>query len=295
MSFVKRMLKVEIALAKGQFSGGGNTKTLVGYRMRAIIQVAGDVSSGTADLTIFGLPLETMNQLSMVGRFLSQHTGNQIKIYAGETDDDRSIKNEALAFSGLIVNAWVDANAMPAVAFKIQAVPGGGGWSVKETKPVSQKGSQSATSLLAPIAKQMGLTLETNGVNVKLQNPYYGGSPWSQAVAICRDAGVSMTVEKSVMAVTPPGKPRDGDEIIVSAKTGMIGYPMFSQAAIIVATLYRPEIKNQGKIKVESDLAAAQGAWMVIYQTLDLECLAPKGRWQQVMQAIEVKGEAPPA
>lgn len=296
MTFRKKLLKAEIALAKGQFSGGGNAKTLVGYWMRAVIQVAGDVMSGVMELTIFGLPLETMNQLAMVGRYLGQRDGNTIKLYAGDANDaETDIENAKLVFSGMITGAMTDANAMPKVAFKINATPGGGYWAVAEAKPTSAKGSQDAVGLLKPLAKTMGLAFEDAGVKVKLQNPYYYGSPWSQALAICRDAGVSMVVEKGVMAVTPPGGTREGEAVLVSPATGMVGYPRFSEAQIVVTTLYNPAIRNDGKIKVESELTPACGVWRPIFQTLELECLTPKGRWFQTIQAVEIKGEAGPA
>lgn len=296
MSFTQKILKAELSIAGGNFSGGGNAATLLGYAMEAVIDVSGGVSSGTMALAIYGLPLSVMNQLSTVGTQLMRRSQNKIKLYAGETGDGgKTIQGETLVFVGEISEAFVDAKAMPRVCFRVMAVPGGGYWAVAPAEPVSKSGPQDVAGMLGDLAKQMDLTLENNGVNVKLSNPYYGGAAWWQAVDMARDANIQMVVERGVMAISPAGKPRETDEVLISPQTGMKGYPAFRQAAIVVQSLFNPAVKCNGKIRVESDLTPACGVWMVFHIVYELACLVPNGPWFQTMEGTLASGGEAPA
>ena len=280
MTFTQKLLSVEFNLASGNFSGGGNAATLSGLRMSATIDVSGGVSSGTMELAIYGLPLSLMNQLSTVGKNMWQLDKNSVALYAGEAGGQMS-----LAFSGLIHNAFVDAKSMPQVCFRISAVPGGAYFAVTPAAPISKPGSQDVAAMMGQLASQMGLTLENNGVNVKLMNPYYGGSAWRQAINVAKHANIDMVVEKGVLAITPAGQPRNGSASLVSPQTGMVGYPAFRQASIIVTSIYNPSIKVNANIQVQSDITPACGTWTVFHMVHELECMMPHGKWFSLIEA----------
>jgi len=279
MSFTKKELTAEFSLAKGVFSGEGNAASITGLRMSATIDVSGGISSGNMALSIYGLPLSMMNQMSTVGTQLAQMDQNKIKLSAGEEGQTPS-----LVFSGLIHNAFVDAESMPDVCFRISAVPGGGYWAVVPAKPISKPGPQKVKTILGQLASQMGLTLQADGVDVTLMNPYYSGSPWGQAQKICRHANLDMVVERDKMVVTKKGKARKGGPIEVSPQTGMVGYPAFREASVIVTKLFDPSITCLSEIEIKSDLTPACGKWRVNHIIYELESLVPRGRWFQVME-----------
>lgn len=281
--FTKKILRAEFSLADGVFSGAGNAAQIDGLRMSANIEVSGGVSSGLMALTIWGLPLSMMNQMSTVGRQLDLQDDNKVKLYAGEEGQEPS-----LVFSGLIHNAFVDASSMPDVCFRIAAVPGGGYWAVKPAAPISKPGPQKVVPIFRQLAEQMGLTLEAPGVNVVLTNPYYDGSPWGQAVELARHANLNMFVERGKMVVLPKGKTRQGKTIEVSPDTGMIGYPAFRDAAVIVQTLFNPTITCGCEIEVKSDLTPACGKWSPFHMIYELDSLVPHGRWFQTMECAKV-------
>jgi len=137
----------------------------------------------------------------------------------------------------------------------------------------------------------MGLTFENNGVSVKLSNPYYSGSPWTQAVRLAQHANVDMVVDRGILAISPRGKPRSGDAVLISPETGMVGYPAFRENSIIVKSIFNPAVKVGGQIQVESSLTPANGTWIVNRMVLDLECLMPHGRWFQTIEATPSGGE----
>jgi len=292
MSFTNKLLTVTLDLAAGKFSGGGNTTTIANLRMSATIISVGGASSGNMELAIYGLPLTLMNQMSTVGTQLDQQDKNKISVQAGDAQS-----GQTLVFQGLIHNAFVDAQAMPQVCFRISAVPGGGYWAVEPVPPISLPGSQDVAGMMGKLAGQMGLTLENNGVNVKLVNPYYPGSPWTQAVRIAKHANIEMVVDKGVLAISPAGTPRNGSSPMISPTSmpPMVGYPAFRQAGIIVKSQFNPAVKVNGTIQVQSSLTPANGTWMVTRIVYELESLMPHGRWFQTMEATLAKGNQDPA
>jgi hypothetical protein len=155
MSFSQKLLQASITMANGVFSGGRNSATItaagdgtsgtagvgkstqavVGLRMSATIVVNGSDNPGNMELAIYGLPLSLMNQLSTVGTNW-QTEKNSITLSAGEVGGQMSV-----VFQGLIFNAYVDAAAMPQVAFRLTCSPGGGGYNaMKPAAPISFQG-----------------------------------------------------------------------------------------------------------------------------------------------------------
>lgn len=274
MSFTKKRIVTDISLASGQFSiGGGNNAALRGLRTSCIIEVNGGFSQSNMQMAIYGLPLSLMNQLSNVGRNLNKSLLNTITVQAG--DDEMGMH---LVFQGQIYSAFVDARAMPEVAFRIQAIPGGFE-KVKPATPMSFKGSGNVSQMMSQIAGQMGLAFEDNGVNVKLANPYYAGTPFQQAANIARDAGIEWIIDRGTLAISPPGTPRQGGAVLISPTSGLVGYPMFNEAQVICQILFNPAVKMGGEVEIQSDLTAANGKWIVNQLVHYLDAEVPKGKW----------------
>lgn len=280
MTFSQKQMSVAFSLANGNFgTSKNNTATIAGLRMSAQIQATGGASQSHMSLAIFGLPLSLMNQLSTVGSQVNQRSQNNVTLSAGDVNGGMT-----LVFDGVIFNAFVDAQQMPQVAFRIMANPTAY-YAVKPATPLSIRGGADVAGMLSGLAGQMGLAFENNGVNVKLSSPYFGGSPLTQAQAIVRHAGIVMTIERGTMAITPRGVPRQGDAVVVSPQTGLDGYPAFVENALILRTLFNPAIKTNGLIEVQSDLKPACGNWQVGSVFHELECQQPHGKWFTTIQA----------
>jgi hypothetical protein len=307
MSFTQKLLQANISLSQGNFSGGGNSISVTAtesgagtingnalatiLRMSAHIEVIGGVSSGQLELAIYGLPLETMNQMSNVGYQFNEYGKNTISLLAGD-----SASGMTLVYQGKIFDAYVDANNQPQVCFRLNALPSGVSDAVTPVPPISLQGSQDVAQMMGKLAQQMGLTLENNNVNVKLSNPYYGGSPWTQAVQIARHANINMAVDRGTMVIVPSDQPRtSGGTPLVSAETGMVGYPAFRQKVIVVKTLFTPAIQILGEFQVKSTLTPANGTWKSFHLIHELECAMPHGRWFTTIEAVPSDGsEGPP-
>lgn len=119
MAFTQKLIDVQLNLANGQFQGGGNTVTVSGLRVSFTGTFVGGQEQGTAEISIYGLPLQLMNQMSTVGTQLNLQNKNNVAVLAGDAETGMSV-----VFEGTIFSAFVDAQAMPDVAFRIYAKPG---------------------------------------------------------------------------------------------------------------------------------------------------------------------------
>jgi hypothetical protein len=59
--------------------------------------------------------------------------------------------------------------------------------------------------MLQQLAKQSGLKFENNGVNTKLADPYYWGSPWKQMKEIIDGGGIYGAIDNGTLAIWPKG------------------------------------------------------------------------------------------
>lgn len=286
MAFTKKLITVQFEMANGQFEGGGNTARVSGLRVSCLIVNAGQ-GSGQAEISIWGLPLSMMNQLSTVGSQFKKMYQNKIAVLAGDAEGGQSI-----VWTGSIVYAYVDAQGMPDVVFRVSSLPAPY-YAVKPIPPTSIKGSADAAQMMERLAGQMEMSFENAGVDVKLSNPYYPGTAWTQAQQIAKHGNFNMGIDRGTMVIVARGKARQGETVLISPQTGMIGYPLFEQAYIIVTALYDPAVKYQGLVEVKSDLTPANGTWKVNRLEYQLESQVPHGRWNMVIEGVLQDAEAP--
>ncbi|MDQ0395181.1 baseplate hub protein [Labrys monachus] len=286
MAFSQKRISIQLQLANGQFHGGGNTATIEGLRCSCHIVNKGGADQSDATAAIFGLPLDLMNQLSNVGTQYNRDFLNTVVIRAGDSSGMDTV------YEGQIFSAFVDAMSMPQVCFRISAKPNIYD-QVKPVKPTSIKGSADVAGMMSNLAKQMGLAFEGNGVNVKLANPYYYGSAWMQAMQIAEHAGIEWIVDKGTLAISMPGKPRQGSTPLISKETGLVGYPAFNETEIILRALYNPAVRYGGDIEVKSDLTPANGKWIVKLIEYDLESQMPGGSWFMTIIAYPIGPTTP--
>ncbi len=279
--YAQRALDVTFELGEGEFGeSGANSVKLSGLRVSSRIIKAGGPSMGTAQLQIYGMTLDKMNQLSTLGLRPTTVRKNTIMIDAGDKGGLLSS-----VFLGNITNAWFDGQAAPEVPFQVLAHVGGFD-AVKPIPPTSYKGNANAADILSGLAAKMGKSFENNGVSVVLSNPYYTGSARDQALKCVKEAGIQWNgLDNKTLAIWPSGQSRGGAVALVSKNTGMEGYPTFTSQGITVSTLFNPSIGFGQKIKVESDLTGANGEWVVYALNYDLDAEFPQGRWHMTVSA----------
>jgi hypothetical protein len=281
VAFTKKIISVDMSLASGVFTGGGNTATLTGLRMSCTVKVVGGDTPATLDLAIYGLSLSKMNQMSAIGTQYDRRSKNPIAVSAGDAN------GMAVVFIGMIQDAYIDAQSMPDVCFRITANVAGDN-AVKDAEVTTIDGSVDVATLMNKQSQAMSLQFENSGVLVKLSNPYYSGSSYAQATRIANDAGIQWVVEKNVLAIWPTGEARKGSAPTVSRKTGMVGYPTFRGSSVFVKTLFNPAVQYGQNITIQSDITPANGTWPIIAIYDKLECEMPRGEWFQIIQAVAI-------
>lgn len=271
-SFTQKLLELRITLAEGSFGGKGNTKIINQLACEVEIEKAGLPSKNTAKVSVTGMLLADMEQLTSLSFRLKKTPRNRIAVYVGEED-----KGLSLAFSGEITSAFADFNS-PDVKFKMEAMTGYFG-SITPARPQTFQGGTDAGGIIGNLAGDMGYSFKNNGVTVQLSNPVLGGSPMDKAQAVAKAAGADLLVDDESMILSPRGQGNgetpSGNTVLLQAESGMIGYPSFDQQGIVVKSLYNPAFRFGGLFRVESVVPKASGVWRITKMRHKLQNMGP--------------------
>jgi hypothetical protein len=276
--FTKKRIDVTISLATGagSFDGtGNNTVKLSGLRMMADMINAGGESMGALQLRVFGLPQSMMNQLTNIGGVSRVDPLNKVLLEAG--DDAGGMQ---MVFMGTIYNAWGDYSSQPDAALNILANAGMDAF-IKPVGPSSYGNpSTDVATIMADLAKTMGLGFENNGVQVKLSYPYFPGTALAQVRACARAARINYSVDRGTLAIWEQGTGRDGEIPVISPSSGMVGYPHAVGSKVIsLKTLFNSSIRPGSHVMVDSSLPMANGKFRVGPVSHSLSSELPGGPW----------------
>ena len=290
-SLVERIIVLTIQLGTGSFGDSGQNTLVLGSitdpklcpRCSVHVKLAVAPYPGMAVITVYGLTIEHINQLTIAG-ILYDGRKNIIQVQAGDLKSGMSV-----VYTGEIWQAYPKAS-QPNMAFVILCNPAND-IQLTPVSPTSFKGAIDGADVLKQIAQKAGLTLENNAkVSVILSNPYFANTAWEQFKA-CADAmGVTAMYDpvKKVLAVWPKRGNRGGN-FLVSPDTGMIDYPEFQQAQVTVRQIFEPgnvPISGQRLEVRGSQFKAANGVWSAIYSCdLDISAQLPDGPWEVVITA----------
>lgn len=284
MALVKRKVTVRFQLGKGSFGeDGSDTIEVSGLRVSASIVAPGGSFMTSANLRIFGLPPSVMNKLTILGKLINNARRNSVTVFAG--DDDAGM---AVIFGGTITEAWVDTRAAPAVSFVVSATIGFFD-ALKPIPPTSFKGTVDAALVVASLAQQAGYLLENSGVNVIVADPYLSGTMVTQLQTIARDGNFNAVIDNDAsptkkIAIWPAGAQRGGQDILLSADAGMVGYPDRTEAGIMVQTLFNPSLVFGIGVQVKSSISPVNGRWTVAKVVHELESETPDGKWFSIIE-----------
>lgn len=265
---------------------GKVTVKVENLRIFARIVKMGGVGMGTAEVTIYGLTLDLMNQLATFGTRVHPQYNYKVRVEAGD-----AINGMSLVFVGTITQAWADFQAMPDVPFHVIA-QAGAIEAVQTGTPTSIAGSADVATMIKGLAAQMGLPFENNGVNVKIADPYFWGSPRNQVKAIAEAAGIDWIIDDDKVAIWPANAARAGDTLEVSPQTGMAYYPTFTDYGVLVKLEFRRAITYATKFNVQSDITPACGVWNIRLVDYDLQAREPHGRWFVTLGGVRDPGAA---
>jgi hypothetical protein len=296
MAFVERQLSVTFRLSGSRtFAGGNNQVTITNHRITAHVTNVGTPTGSTLSMTIYGMTLSLMNQLSTLGMVIQLVPKDTILVQAGDAGGQQNT-----VFAGTILNAWSDFQPAPEVAFHVQAQAGLAD-AVAPVPPSSFQGSADVATIMQGLAGKMtgstgkALNFENNGVSVKLSNPYFPGTLRQQAYALAKHAGINIEIANDTLAIWPSGKTREGTVPVISPQSGLqVGYPSFTPQGILVKTVFNPQLKFGGQFKLQgSQITPANNTWAINFIDLSLESQTPHGEWFSMIGGYNPNFEPP--
>ncbi|MBO1325338.1 hypothetical protein K2X14_11635 [Acetobacter sp. TBRC 12305] len=300
-SFTKKRIDVVFGIAQDGF-GGATQETLRGHRVSCQILSAGQESGIMCNLRIEGMGLDLMNRLSTVQAGVIMQSMNTVSVYAGAAQTERPV-----VFSGGIIEGFVDYSGAPDVAFEVRALS----TSIPAAVPIaptSFKGAVTVATVMETIAKKAGLAFNNNGVTAILAGGVTYNGTATEQIGLCAAATRTVyMIGMNTLFIWPSDFTADASGAIdVSAATGMIGYPAYSQYGVDVQTLFNPAIGFRSTLKLNSAYSPAawvnkygqlrsatggtiyppsNGLWVVQRLQHDLQSEVPDGPWVTTLTA----------
>jgi len=287
---------------------------LSGYRCQIEVTNAGLKMGSNANVRIYGLPLPLMNRMSLmparipgVMSDLTRTTYNSILIEAG--DDERGMTT---IFNGVIFTAFADFSSAPEPAFNIVSYnliqP-----NTKVIAPHAFPAGTSVAGMVSQVASDAGYSFVNYGVNLKAPGPTY---LYGTVIDQIDQLHQAFRFIYSIPAVGTTGQASPYQVTIwsnnlqdlkgktipkVSAKTGMIGYPAYSNYGVSLVTLFDHRLQFMNTFAIDSAYLPAawvnnqagqvapmpvNGTWVAQMVTHELDSEIPNGRWFTRVEAM---------
>lgn len=265
---------------------GTNDNTLVLENMRVAARVQGVARLSTqADIRIFGMRAEDMNALTVAWAnppVVLDH------IVILEADNGNGYVQ---VFKGTITEAQPDYNAQANVSFGLLASTGYF-QKINPAKPRSFPASSDIDTIAAGIVADMGgdWTFTNGGAFGTLsEGAYFWGTLWDQLQQACEDTKTDFYVFGDNVLITEAGMPNtDLPSVVLTPASGLIGYPSYERAGLIVTAIYDPAFLFGTPLDIESAVPNATGRWYPRALTHILESRTPGGHWMSQLQCQRV-------
>lgn len=271
MALLERIINIEIETDTGTDAQGHFVIT--GHRCAVQVKRAGALSLPECSISIWGLSEDLMNRLRILQIEWGRIRNNIVTVMAG--DKVRGLQN---VFSGTIQTASPRMNTQPETLFMIQAVSGYDA-QVKFAESYSQKGSVDIDHVLANIAAANGFEFRNYGVSKIVRNPHCKGNAIDQIRELSQAYDFRGEFNDGVLEVWPKNGSRGGEIPLISADTGMIGFPEDTWNGIVFQCLFNPRIVPGCIVQVESTLKTATGLWQPFSVNHLLASQLPNAPW----------------
>jgi len=279
-----KALKFIFTLAIGSFAAGGTVLTLEGLRASVNINNAGGAVLSTLRANIYGMTASDMNAVTTT-KWDPSFAKNTVQVYAVDGTQ------ETLVFQGNIVNAWGIYAGMPEVYLMVEAQ---NNYLGQITSPSPTRTTLTTVTTIATVMQQLatslGVNFENNGVTGTVRTGQsLSGSYVDQVRTMAQTYNFSYFFDptSNTLAITPLNNPRPTQSVpLVSAQTGLIGYPIFNGYGVQFDTLFNPAILFGGTVEVVSSIPKANGTWMVVQMAHQLESQTPGGQWKSTVNSV---------
>lgn len=316
-SFTRKKINVTFTIygdALGPDGAAYDQVKLEGYRCQVDVINASSRCASSLTLSVYGLPTALMNRLSILPGRSDQNASAQVSLGNNsvlvEAGDDRT--GMSSVFFGFIGEAFADFSTMPNVAFRVIAYTGLL-YQAQAITSTSFSGPVNAATILSQIAAKSGLQFTNYGVSKMLPKWYSWGTAVDQVEKVRQaihciatiDGGSSpdaSTGTLPTLKVWSGNLAENAPGIIpkVSAKTGLIGYPSYSQQGVIFTSEFDPRIAFYQPLDLVSNYLPAawqnnqngqlapmpvNGRWVPVNVSHALDSELPNGRWFTIVEA----------
>lgn len=254
-SFTKKQIRVGMALYKGE-----QKRTLVyeGVETHVSIEKPGEPDENKAIIEMYNLSMDAMRDMTTLSFKPLQSKKNLVVIFAGDETEGM-----IQCFAGEIQTAYADFSGAPTIKMHIEAAAGSYP-SLKASPPIAVKGSQTAASLIEQFAKESGYTFVNNGVTSSVKNAVLNGDPITKMKTVAHMVGCEIIIDDNVVKIQPYNKGLDeGNAVLMSKDSGMLGYPTFTSEGIKLRALYNPDLQLGGMVEVKTVVPGAEGTWKI--------------------------------
>lgn len=209
-----------------------------------------------ADIVIANLDKTTQDfLLTETTPYNINNTSKTISVYAG-----RQSYGTSLVYSGNIVTANV--SQPPDIGINLKCLTGN--FLKTNVIGVNQSGQASLFQILNAMAQDYHSTLNYQATNKNIANYSFAGSSTNQIQLLNSYGGINVFLDNGVLVVKDSGQPLKGIVKLVSASTGMIGIPQFTEQGLQVKFLFDPHVLLGGLMQVQSyEYPAANGEYII--------------------------------
>lgn len=286
-SFTVKQLRVTLILAgTNQVFPGTNDNTLVLTDLRVSATVQGVARLSTqADIRVWGMRRDDMDALTVAWANPPVVRDHIVILDANSGDGWTQV------FRGTILEAQPEYTGMPNVSFRLQAITGYY-QKINPAPPTSYPNSVAIATVVKDLAQRMGFAFEDGGATGSLSSPYFAGTLYDQLQQACNAAGSDFYVQGDTILITKQGLPRNVQPVVrLTPTSGLIGYPSYQRAGLMVSCIFNPAILCGSPLEVESKVPSATGRWYPYSLEHSLDSRTTKGQWQSNLFCLRVIGE----
>lgn len=256
-SFTKKTIRTTIYLREGTFTGGANTVVFEGLPVDVSITKPGGKEMNKASVTVQNMKLDTIKQLTMLAFRKLQSFNNVIKIEAGIAGQ----KLDTL-FEGEITSSVPSISDDGDISLKIDCKTGYYPNQLP-TPPTSIASEVSIANLMKQFADEASYAFENKGVSGSISNCVFAGSPIMKAKTLAEQTGIDLLIDDRKFIIQPYDREKEGTILLVSDKSGLIGYPSFTNDGVTCKSLFNAKFELGGFFELQSILPNASGIWKI--------------------------------
>lgn len=259
---------------------------------RMSIQVAqGGNQFGNAKVSIYGVPLDTMNKIARLWLEVLSPTNTDtlaIDVWDGA--------NYVPFFSGVITWSAINASGAPQIALEIEA---NAAMFAMNTiaPPYAQDTPIALRDALQQILAPTDLVVDfaDSVAALQVQKAHLTGTPMDQAIALMNYfPELTWYINLQRFLVRPANGPLGSEPIKVNKTTGMIGYPTYSTSGITLETIFDPRIRPGLALDIQTEFDFVNRTkWVASVMQHSIEPNKPGGNWmtQIAAQSYGSKGD----